>query len=93
MTGAPGHFMVRLARSGRSIAVEPGDTILKALRRAGLGMPSGCTAGTCGVCEARVLSGVPLHRDQIVVRDAQDSAYRIMTCCSRSRSEELTLDL
>lgn len=91
--GAPQEFVVRLARSGGTIAVAPDETILAALQRAGIAVPSSCTAGTCGVCETRVLGGIPLHRDQIIDRRSPTAAATIMLCCSRSRSPELTLDL
>lgn len=93
MTAPPANFVVRLVRSGITVAVGPGDTILRALARAGVAIPHNCTAGVCGVCETRVLAGEPLHRDRIIDRRAADARRRIMPCCSWSRSAELVLDL
>lgn len=90
---APAEFRVRLARSGTSVSVGPGDTILRALARAGIRIPRSCMAGACGICETKVLAGEPLHRDQIVDRASPAANSRIMPCCSRSRSAELLLDL
>ncbi|HWK35444.1 2Fe-2S iron-sulfur cluster binding domain-containing protein [Sphingomonas sp.] len=93
MTAPPADFVVRLARSGATVAVGPADTILRALARAGVHIPHNCTAGICGICETRVLAGEPLHRDQIIDRCTTGARHRIMPCCSRSRSAELVLDL
>jgi vanillate O-demethylase ferredoxin subunit len=89
----PGSFVLHLARSGRSIRVGRDDTILSALNRAGIHVTTGCTAGTCGICETRVIAGTPQHRDQLIPRDGPASAKSLMICCSRSLTPELTLDL
>ena len=84
-------FEVELARSGKVIAVSSTETILTALRRAGVSMPSACEAGICGACMVDVLKGTPEHRDQIL---NEDERLRCMTvCCSRSTSERIVLDL
>jgi vanillate O-demethylase ferredoxin subunit len=93
MTAPPAEFLVRVASSGAVVKVGRRDTILRALERIGVVVPHSCTAGTCGICETRVLAGEPLHRDQIIDRRSDDAMLRIMPCCSRARSSELTLDL
>jgi len=88
-----GAFTVELARSGRSVTVPEGTSILDALREAGLDLMSSCEAGICGICETRVLSGIPDHRD-MVLTDAEHAANdRMMICCSRALSDRLVLDL
>ena len=61
-----GGFEVVLARSGRTVAVPPGKTILEALNAAGIEPACSCIEGVCGTCETRVLDGVPDHRDAIL---------------------------
>lgn len=93
---APAHeggFSVRLAASGRTVAVRQGQTILEALRAAGLDVPSSCEQGICGTCETRVLEGLPDHRDSLLSDDERRSNRTMMICCSGSRSAELVLDL
>jgi naphthalene 1,2-dioxygenase ferredoxin reductase component len=39
------------------VPVEPGDTLLAALLRAGLAFPFSCQTGNCGTCKCELLSG------------------------------------
>ncbi|MBU9205996.1 PDR/VanB family oxidoreductase [Burkholderia multivorans] len=84
-------FVVRLQRSGRCVNVAPGQSILDALRAAGIDTPSSCEAGTCGACRTALCDGVADHRDFVLDDDEHDSA--IMICVSRAKSDELVLDL
>ncbi|MDM0025193.1 PDR/VanB family oxidoreductase [Variovorax saccharolyticus] len=88
-----GGFTVHLARTGRSVRVPPGKTILESLAGSGLSLPSSCQQGVCGICETRVLSGQPDHRD-IVLSESEKAAGRtLMICCSGSKGPDLTLDI
>lgn len=88
-----GGFDVVLAKSGRRIRVEENQSILHALRVAGVDAPHSCEQGICGVCETRVLDGVPDHRDSLLSEQERHTNNVIMICCSRSVSPSLTLDL
>lgn len=88
-----GGFEVRLARSNRTIAVEPGKTILDALLNAGIAANHACTEGVCGTCETRVIDGIPDHRDLFLSKDEQAANKSIMICCSGAKSRSLVLDL
>jgi phthalate 4,5-dioxygenase reductase component len=87
----PDGFVVTLQRSGRSIHVAPEQSILEALRDAGIETPSSCEAGTCGACRTALCAGVADHRDFVLDDDEHESA--IMICVSRAKSDELVLDL
>lgn len=39
------------------VPVQPGDTLLASLLRAGVAFPFSCQAGNCGTCKCEVLSG------------------------------------
>lgn len=84
-------FVVRLARSGRSIEVGPDETVLEALLSKGIDVDYSCREGTCGTCIARVLSGRVEHRDKLL--SASERETHILICCSRATTPELTLDL
>ena len=84
-------FDVRLARSERTVRVPAGVSILEALRREGLEVPSSCESGTCGTCRTRLLDGTADHRDYVLDEDEQQG--EIMICVSRARSPRLVLDL
>jgi ferredoxin-NADP reductase len=87
-----GGFVVRLAQRGMSIGVEPGQTILAAMLKAGIDHPSSCEQGICGACETRVLEGTPDHRDSLL-SDEERRANKMLVCCSGSLTPELVLDL
>lgn len=90
---ADGGFTVQLARSGRSLFVAPGSSLLEALRAGGVAVQVSCEQGICGTCETRVLAGTPDHRDSLL-SDAEKRANQVMmVCCSGSRGELLVLDL
>jgi vanillate O-demethylase ferredoxin subunit len=90
---AVGGFMVELARSKRQLLVHPDQTILDAVRAAGISVQASCEQGICGACETRVLAGVPEHRDMILSPEEKAANSSIMICCSGSRSERLVIDL
>jgi tetrachlorobenzoquinone reductase len=88
-----GGFEVRLAKSGRTIAIAPGKTILAALLDAGIPVSYACSEGTCGTCETRVIDGIPDHRDVYLTDDEHAGNKRVMICCSGSKTPMLVLDL
>jgi tetrachlorobenzoquinone reductase len=88
-----GGFEVRLARSGRTIVVPSGKTILDAVLDAGIAVNYACTEGVCGTCETRVIDGVPDHRDLFLSHEEQAANKSMMICCSGAKSPTLVLDL
>jgi vanillate O-demethylase ferredoxin subunit len=94
-TDAPagGEFEVRLASSGRVIAVPAGKSVVQALAETGVEIPVSCEQGVCGTCLTRVLEGEPEHRDSFLT-DAEKARNDVFApCCSRARSSRLVLDL
>lgn len=88
-----GGYTVELARSGKELFIRPGQTILQAVREAGVEVESLCEEGYCFTCATQVISGTPDHRDSVLT-DADRSANKVMLiCCSGSLSERLVLDL
>ena len=83
-------FQVRLARSGVTVRVPPGASMLEAMRAAGAEVPSSCESGTCGTCKTRLIEGEPDHRD-LVLTDEEKAEY-IMVCVSRAKSSLLVVD-
>ncbi len=86
-------FSVKLARSGRVIAVAPAQTVVEALAAAGVTVETSCEQGVCGTCLTRVLEGVPDHRDAYLMPAEQQANDQFLPCCSRSHSPVLVLDL
>lgn len=85
-------FPVTFQRKGllftrrRRAMTRPGETLLAAAERVGLGTPSDCRQGTCGRCRATLLRGevVMDEPNSLTVADAR--AGRILTCVARAAS-------
>ncbi|MGE4409319.1 MAG: 2Fe-2S iron-sulfur cluster-binding protein [Sphingobium sp.] len=88
-----GGYTLELAKSGKTIAVEEGETMLDALLSAGVDVGFACSEGVCGTCQVKVLSGIPDHRDHFLTEDEKAANTSIMVCCSGSKSATLTLDI
>src|SRR5690348_16054852 len=83
-------FRVRLARSGQTIEVPVGTTILEALHAHGVEAPCSCESGTCGTCRTRLLAGEADHRDLVLGDEERET--NIMVCVSRALGDELVID-
>jgi len=88
-----GGFTLELARSGVTVEVSDGYSILDALMMSGIDAPYSCCEGLCGTCETRVLKGIPDHRDSLLSDKAKASNQSVIICVSGSRSKRLVLDL
>jgi vanillate O-demethylase ferredoxin subunit len=88
-----GGFTVELAKSKRSLVVQPGHTILDSLEEIGIEPPYSCREGVCGTCEVAVLEGIPDHRDLVLSAAEKAENKRMMICCSGAKSSKLVLDL
>jgi vanillate O-demethylase ferredoxin subunit len=88
-----GGFVVNLRKTGRSVPVAAGQSILQALLAAGLTPLYSCGEGICGTCEVKVLGGVPEHRDFVLSAQEQEANDRMMICCSGARTPALDVDL
>ena len=88
-----GGYRLELQRSGKTLEVKAGETMLDALLNAGVDVGFACTEGVCGSCRVPVLHGVPDHRDVFLTQDERDANDAVMVCCSGARTPSLTLDL
>lgn len=84
-------YEVHLARTGRTLPVAAGQTMLEALRAAGVEVSASCEAGVCLNCKTRYLSGTPLHRD-LALPDAERATH-LTPCVSGCAGSAITLDL
>lgn len=86
-------FTLKLARSGRVVAVAENQSAAEALAANGLAVDLKCSDGICGVCAAPLIDGMVEHRDHIL--SAAERQSKILLCCSRAAQAggQLTLDL
>lgn len=88
-----GPFEVVLDRSGVTVEVAAGQSIVDAVSRVGVDVETSCGEGICGSCETRVLGGSPVHRDSILSPEEQAAGDVMMVCVGRASSPQLVLDL
>ena len=86
-------FEVELARSGVTVTVPPGVSVLDAVRAEIPGVMSSCEQGICSACETPVLAGLPDHRDSVLTAKERAANNYMMICVSRALTPRLILDL
>jgi ferredoxin-NADP reductase len=86
-------FEVFLSRSGLTLTVEPGVSILDTCLEAGVDVLASCEEGVCGTCATRILEGRADHRDSVLSGEERADGSTLMVCVSRSRTPRLVLDL
>lgn len=86
-------FELRLARSGVTVPVREDQSVVDALRGAGVEVNTSCSQGVCGTCVTRVLEGEPDHWDMYLTPDEQAKNDQFCPCISRSNTPLLVLDL
>lgn len=88
-----GSFEVKLASTGKIIAVPKDKTVAEALAAAGVEVPISCEQGVCGTCLTRVLEGECDHLDMFLTEVEQAKNDQFTPCVSRAKSAMLVLDL
>jgi vanillate O-demethylase ferredoxin subunit len=84
-------FDVRIASTGQTIRVSPGQPITDALQEAGVAIETSCCAGLCATCKVRYLEGEVDHNDFILGED--ERREYLTPCVSRAIGKLLVLDL
>lgn len=89
-----GTFELELARSGLVLSVPPEQSVLEAVRAAGVDHPSSCEMGICGTCETAVLAGEIDHRDDLYTDEERAAGTNMLICVSRAKGcSRLVVDL
>ena len=85
-------LVVRLDGRTHTVGHEPGDTILDALRRAGLRAPFNCQQGKCGTCIAHLAEGTAAMRTNNVLDEEEVEEGWVLTCQAVPTSREVVVD-
>ena len=86
-------FEVVAQRSGKTVQVAEGQSIVEALEAVGIKIEVSCEQGVCGTCLCDVLEGEPDHRDVYLTDEEKSANDQILVCCSRAKSNKLVLDI
>ena len=82
-------FQISIQPSGRTFAVEQGETMLAAGIRQGVGLPYGCKDGACGSCKCRKIDGTVVHgvhQSKALSADEEANGY-VLTCCGVAQTD------
>jgi ferredoxin-NADP reductase/nitroimidazol reductase NimA-like FMN-containing flavoprotein (pyridoxamine 5'-phosphate oxidase superfamily) len=83
---------IKLAKTGKSITANPGQSILDVALSEGVEVSHSCKRGECGLCVTTVVEGDPDHRDRFLSAGAKGDG-KMCICVSWARSSLLVLDL
>jgi ferredoxin-NADP reductase len=86
-------FDVEFAVSGRTLTIQPAQSILDAAESNGIVVVASCREGTCGTCETAVISGQIEHRDSVLTPEECAEGESMMVCVSRAAGPRLVLEL
>ena len=84
-------LVIIVQSTGQKISVTRAESLIDALARSGIDIPTSCQSGLCGTCKTRYISGVVDHGD-CILSDAEHLEY-LTPCISHIKSGTLVLDL
>ncbi len=84
-------LVIEVQSTGQKINVTRDESIIDALARSGIEIPTSCQSGLCGTCKTRYISGDVEHGD-CILSDAEHQEY-LTPCISHIKIGTLVLDL
>lgn len=78
---------VSFSLAGRSTDSNQGETLLQAVKDAGLNLPSACNFGVCGTCKVKVMSGETHMVHNGGIRDKEIEDGYVLACCTQPVSD------
>jgi CDP-4-dehydro-6-deoxyglucose reductase, E3 len=82
-------FHVSVLPSMREFDVSPGEAMLAAGIRQGIGLPYGCKDGACGSCKCKKISGTVKHgpHQSKALSEQEEADGFVLTCCGFAQSD------
>jgi vanillate O-demethylase ferredoxin subunit len=84
-------LVIEILSTGQKINITRAESIIDALARMGIEVPTSCQSGLCGTCKTRYISGDVDHGD-CILSEAEHEEY-LTPCISHIKSGTLVLDL
>lgn len=82
---------VKLNGATQSVDIANGQTVLEAVKTAGLKPPFSCQSGVCGSCRAKITDGEVHMRSRAALEDKDIATGAILTCQSLPTTQTLAL--
>lgn len=74
---------VEFSTTGKSVRIQPGETVHNAAAKLGLHIPKACGMGICGTCRVPLTSGrVEMEHNGGITEEDEAEGY-ILSCCSK----------
>jgi len=89
--GVEAKARVHLNGNIRDIKISGGQTVLEAVKEAGLDPPYSCQSAVCGACAANLKGGAVHMRARMALDDAEIAAGRVLTCQSVPTTGHLSI--
>ena len=84
-------LVIEVQSTGQKITLTRSESLIDALARSGIEIPTSCQSGLCGTCKTRYISGEVEHGD-CILSDAEHQEY-LTPCISHIKNGTLLLDL
>ena len=84
-------LVIEILSTGQKINITRAESIIDALARMGIEVPTSCQSGLCGTCKTRYISGDVDHGD-CILSETEHEEY-LTPCISHIKSGTLVLDL
>ncbi|WP_075214982.1 hybrid-cluster NAD(P)-dependent oxidoreductase [Mongoliimonas terrestris] len=80
-------YQVTFQKIGQTVTVRADQFVLATAREAGIRLPASCTAGLCGTCKSKLVSGTVEMSHKGGIRQREIDAGMILPCCSKPTSD------
>lgn len=87
-----GELTVILAGRATTVSLGPGQDVLDAALAGRPELPFSCTAGVCGTCRARVVSGTVRMRHDWALSGDERAAGFVLTCQATAETDKVVVD-
>ncbi|MEC8572571.1 MAG: 2Fe-2S iron-sulfur cluster-binding protein [Pseudomonadota bacterium] len=89
--GCAAEAQVTLSGETHQLRVNAGQTLLEAMRTAGLSPPFSCQSGVCGACKAIVTKGIVHMRSRAALEDDEIARGEVLTCQSLPTGDQVVV--
>lgn len=92
VSGIAANARIRLDGRTHDVRISENQTVLEAVRKAGLTPPYSCQSGVCGACRAIVTDGAVHMRARMALEDGEIDNGHVLTCQSVPTTYHLSID-